>query len=77
MKILDKILDKIKEIWNRLGQPDVEVAEADVDKILKAEGKPELISKKNKKPVVEKVKTNPVRIEDIIPEPAELEKEGR
>jgi len=70
-----------KRIWNRLGQTDVEVTEADVDRILEAEGNLELIDKsgKNKKSVVEKVNTKPVRMEDIIPEQSKsnLEREDR
>ena len=72
-----KLLDKIKEIWNRLGQADVEVTSANAEEILKAEGNPELIVKEtNKKTVVQKVATKPVKIGDILPT-HNLEKEGR
>ena len=71
-----KILDKIKEIWNRLGEPDVDMptTEQEMENILKSAG----LNSNNKKEVVKKVETKPVEMKDIIPEPtADLEKEER
>lgn len=63
------ILDKIKEIWKRLGKVDIEVTEENANRILIEEGNPELLKaeKEIKKPVVEKVKAKPIDFSDILP----------
>ena len=64
-----KITDRIKEIWKRLGQTDIEITDENADKILVEEGNPELLKaeKEIRKPVVEKVKAKPVDFSDILP----------
>jgi len=74
------ILDRIKKLWNRLGEPDVDLpTEKEAESILKSAG----LNSNNgtaKKEVVQKFNTEnkPIDINEIVPQPEKSKNdEGR